>query len=92
MTKIGSFLLLASCAHGWIEHKSFLTSRRQILRPVTFLSADSDSDAATDTENPCWQDLYDDDCGMDSVYGASFVAKEWIKKLPCAKGVEVSLR
>jgi hypothetical protein len=46
--------------------------------------------AAEGVNNPCWQDLYDDDCSMDVVYGASFVASEWIKKMPCAAGVEVS--
>jgi len=36
--------------------------------------------------NPCWQDIYDDDCSMSTIYSASFVAMDWIKDLPCAKG------
>lgn len=40
-------------------------------------------------ENPCWQDFYDDDCSMDHVYQASFVAGEWLKRMPCAEGLEV---
>lgn len=40
-------------------------------------------------DNPCWQDLYDDDCSMTSVYAASFVASKWIKGMPCAAGIEV---
>mmetsp|Transcript_28201 Transcript_28201/g.46710 ORF Transcript_28201/g.46710 Transcript_28201/m.46710 type:complete len:132 (+) Transcript_28201:183-578(+) len=39
-------------------------------------------------ENPCWQDLYDDDCSMESVYAANFVAAKWIKGMPCAAGIE----
>mmetsp|Transcript_36486 Transcript_36486/g.88426 ORF Transcript_36486/g.88426 Transcript_36486/m.88426 type:complete len:123 (-) Transcript_36486:180-548(-) len=38
--------------------------------------------------NPCWQDLYDDDCSMDTVYQSSFVASEWLKSMPCAAGIE----
>ena len=37
-------------------------------------------------ENPCWQDIYDDDCPMSLIYSASFVAMDWIKDLPCAQG------
>ncbi|CAB9517858.1 expressed unknown protein [Seminavis robusta] len=40
------------------------------------------------TEDPCWQDLYDEDCAMSSVYSASFVAGKWIKSMPCAKGLD----
>ena len=40
-------------------------------------------------DNPCWQDLYDDDCSMDSIYAASFVASKWIKSMPCGAGIEV---
>jgi hypothetical protein len=41
------------------------------------------------SENPCWQDIYDDDCSMSSVYSAHFVAGKWIKSMPCAAGIEV---
>jgi hypothetical protein len=50
--------------------------------------------AASDTSaepNPCWQDLYDDDCAMETIFTAQYVAGDWIKKLPCAQGMEVSL-
>jgi hypothetical protein len=40
-------------------------------------------------DNPCWQDLYDDDCSMTSVFSASFVASTWIKSMPCGAGIEV---
>lgn len=39
-------------------------------------------------DNPCWQDLYDDDCSMTSVFSASFVASKWIKSMPCGAGIE----
>ncbi|KAI2492790.1 hypothetical protein MHU86_21750 [Fragilaria crotonensis] len=39
-------------------------------------------------DNPCWQDLYDDDCSMESIYAASFVASKWIKSMPCGAGIE----
>eukprot|EP00339_Tiarina_fusa_P028653 CAMPEP_0117038568 /NCGR_PEP_ID=MMETSP0472-20121206/27126_1 /TAXON_ID=693140 ORGANISM="Tiarina fusus, Strain LIS" /NCGR_SAMPLE_ID=MMETSP0472 /ASSEMBLY_ACC=CAM_ASM_000603 /LENGTH=125 /DNA_ID=CAMNT_0004748823 /DNA_START=68 /DNA_END=445 /DNA_ORIENTATION=- len=61
-----------------------VTPRRSVLslpQSAIFSSVEGDN-------NPCWQDLYDDDCSMDSVYGASFVASEWIKEMPCAAGVE----
>lgn len=43
-----------------------------------------------DDKNPCWQDLYDYDCAMSTIYSASFVAKDWLRSMPCANGVEVS--
>ena len=69
-------------AHGWtsIQHSSSRSFKLQAKTSET-----------TESENPCWQDLYDDDCTMDSVYAASFVAKNWIKSMPCAQGLEVRL-
>lgn len=45
-----------------------------------------------DLNHPCWNELYgdDDDC-MASFNSASFVAQDWIKSMPCASGLEVSL-
>lgn len=42
-------------------------------------------------ENPCtWQDVADgEDCAMEHIYGASFVASKWLKTMPCAEGIEV---
>jgi len=36
--------------------------------------------------SPCWQDIYDADCTMDS-FSARFVASDWIKELPCVQGL-----
>jgi len=47
------------------------------------------SEFNTDSElNPCWQDIYDEDCTMDSIFSARFVPSEWIKQLPCGSGME----
>ena len=34
--------------------------------------------------------IFDEDCAMDTVYSASFIARDWIKSMPCAAGVDVS--
>eukprot|EP00541_Cyclophora_tenuis_P002339 CAMPEP_0116541784 /NCGR_PEP_ID=MMETSP0397-20121206/665_1 /TAXON_ID=216820 /ORGANISM="Cyclophora tenuis, Strain ECT3854" /LENGTH=99 /DNA_ID=CAMNT_0004065745 /DNA_START=199 /DNA_END=498 /DNA_ORIENTATION=+ len=49
---------------------------------------DSPLPSEVQTENPCWQDIYDDDCSMNSVFAASFVAGDWIKSMPCGQGIE----
>lgn len=87
MTKLlAVFCLLPLAAHSWLEHRPpFLsTYHRQVSRTILF----SEQGASTE-ENPCWQDLYDEDCSMDKTYAASFVASEWLKKMPCAQGIAV---
>ena len=42
--------------------------------------------------NPCWEDLYDDDCVMTNAASARFVAADWIKSMPCGEGIQVSER
>ena len=42
-------------------------------------------------DDPCWQNIYDDDCSMSSIYAASFVAGDWIKSMPCGQGLEVRI-
>merc|ERR1712021_239465 len=47
------------------------------------------SKSSVDNElNPCWQDIYDADCTMDSIFSARFVPSEWIKQLPCGSGMQ----
>lgn len=41
-------------------------------------------------DDPCWQNLYDDDCAMTNANLAVFKASVWVKSLPCAQGMEVS--
>ena len=56
-----------------------------------FMSDEMLDDLGLDTTtNPCWQDIFDEDCAMDTVYSASFIARDWIKSMPCAAGVDVS--
>lgn len=84
MIKIISLLCVLPLTQGLLQQRVFLSPHHH--RASTSLSADQ---VETDTENPCWQDMYDDDCSMDKTYAASFVASEWLKKMPCAKGIEV---
>lgn len=78
MMKLILLTSLLSVANCWTEQRSYLrnTQLRNHLSDENF--------------NPCWQDLYDDDCSMDAVYQSSFVASEWLKSMPCASGIEVS--
>jgi len=57
--------------------------------PTTALHADSQMDVDDNHFNPCsWQEIWDDDCDMSSIFAASFIAKDWIKSMPCAAGIE----
>ncbi len=40
-----------------------------------------------DVDNPCWQDIWNYDCAMSTIYSASFVANDWLKSMPCAAGI-----
>ncbi len=42
-----------------------------------------------DPQNPCWQDIADEDCALSTAYSASFIAKDWIQSMPCAEGIAV---
>jgi hypothetical protein len=88
-----TLLLLLPLAYGW-------TSRSNVIHSPSFVRVhstmpgemdDVPSVNEMDSGNPCWEDFYDDDCAMSNVAAAAFVAGEWIKSLPCAKGLEVSL-
>lgn len=83
-------------AQGWLERRmlSFsysscsCSSYQRATRSAIRLSAKEERAAA---ENPCWQDIYDEDCSMDHAYAASFVASEWLKRMPCGEGIEVCI-
>ena len=72
------FVLLAQ-VHAWLP----LNPVRKIA--VTRLAA---AELPMDG-NPCWEDLYDDDCVMSNAASASFVAADWIKSMPCGEGIQV---
>jgi len=68
------------------------TTTTRTETPTTNLkSTPTDDNAAmatTDDDDPCWQDIYDEDCCMSKIHSASFVAKDWIKSMPCGQGLE----
>lgn len=80
-----SSILLLSSANGW-------TTPRRSLQQRSMVSVSAILKARTETTNdPCWQDLSDDDCAMEKVYASYFVVSEWIKSMPCASGLDVSV-
>mmetsp|Transcript_7128 Transcript_7128/g.17897 ORF Transcript_7128/g.17897 Transcript_7128/m.17897 type:complete len:138 (-) Transcript_7128:412-825(-) len=94
MRYISTFLLFSMTSGFRLPNHVAMTSR---IGTALCSDRNSDSssspvnqyDAYTDgTVNPCWQDIYDADCTMDSIFTARFVASEWIKELPCGSGME----
>ena len=77
--------ILLSSAYGWTTPRRSL-QQRSLVSVSTILKAKSET-----TNDPCWQELSDDDCAMENVYASHFVASEWIKSMPCASGLEVSV-
>jgi hypothetical protein len=91
MNKVCCFILLVSSTHGWVSHSgavSFSAQRALSLQ----LSKDKEipASAGLETDNPCWQNMLDDDCSMGNIYAANFVASKWIKSMPCGEGIEAS--
>lgn len=78
-------IILLTSAYGWTTPRRSL-HQRSLVSVSTILKAKSES-----TNDPCWQDLSDDDCAMEKIYASHFVASEWIKSMPCASGLEVSV-
>uniref|UniRef100_A0A7S2MC95 Uncharacterized protein n=1 Tax=Helicotheca tamesis TaxID=374047 RepID=A0A7S2MC95_9STRA len=76
---VSIILAIVSSCNAWMTLPS--SSRRATHR---FMS----DEMLDEVNNPCWQDIYDDDCGMSTIYSASFIAKDWIKSMPCAAGIE----
>eukprot|EP00527_Entomoneis_sp_CCMP2396_P000281 CAMPEP_0198141484 /NCGR_PEP_ID=MMETSP1443-20131203/4489_1 /TAXON_ID=186043 /ORGANISM="Entomoneis sp., Strain CCMP2396" /LENGTH=126 /DNA_ID=CAMNT_0043804249 /DNA_START=58 /DNA_END=438 /DNA_ORIENTATION=- len=76
------FLSLAAstAAFGWVGN----SVKMPFATKLSYASSDQDSEQ----QNPCWGDLYDDDCAMSNVFAASFVAADWIRSMPCASGLE----
>ena len=78
---------------AWIAQPNRLRISHDANAPSTcqFMSEGKSDDGAVSEDesgNPCWQNLYDDDCSMSTIYSASFVANDWIKSMPCAAGIE----
>mmetsp|Transcript_33509 Transcript_33509/g.77244 ORF Transcript_33509/g.77244 Transcript_33509/m.77244 type:complete len:101 (+) Transcript_33509:1824-2126(+) len=87
MKLLVTFALLLPVANGWV----YVSHQRQntCMRAAMPGEMDSSFSSEMDPENPCWQDIYDDDCSLTSAYSASFIASKWIKSMPCAKGIDV---
>ena len=86
---------LTSNSFGWCPIFATRSTYKSMHNQVLNLSSKSDpsdfsSDVTSKEMNPCWQDFYDDDCSMSTIYGASFIAQDWIKSMPCASGLDVS--
>ena len=74
--------------------KPFITTRRIENIKLSQSSVPSPPGGADleEDENPCWQDIWNYDCAMSTIYSASFVARDWIKSMPCAAGLAVSVQ
>lgn len=82
-----ALIALLSNAGAWIARPSSLARNTRKISLMTRCAA-AENEIEMDG-NPCWEDIYDDDCTMSNVFGASFVAADWIKTMPCAQGIEV---
>lgn len=87
-------LLLLPVASGWVPLRT--ESRHYLTHAPRSMAAGGDAEddvpavaSSVGAENPCWEDLYDDDCAMANAAAARFVAGKWIKSMPCAAGIEV---
>jgi len=79
-------LLLLAPSQAWIQQRHHhSTAAASPLR-----SSGKGGGEAVQTDDPCWQNMLDDDCSMGDVYSSSFVAAKWIKSMPCGEGIEVS--
>ena len=85
MKRVITLFYLVNFVQAWINSRV----RSDVCRSSALFASKPKVEEGEQT-NPCWEDLYDDDCAMSNVYSASFVASEWIKSMPCASGVAVS--
>jgi hypothetical protein len=77
--------LLPTLALSWITNSP---SARALQRTsVTTLQVSNAEFDTSDTDKPCWQDIWSYDCTMSTAYSAAFIPADWIKKLPCALGL-----
>jgi hypothetical protein len=86
-----AFLTVPSVCFAWISNTAPNVHHRS---RVLFMSDEQLSDlpgtGLIESDNPCWEDIYDTDCAMENIFAARFKASEWIKSMPCAEGIEVS--
>lgn len=94
---LSSLLLLVSPSQAWLQQrqtsKAFLPNGavHLILRHADKKgNGNGNGGASVETDDPCWQNMLDDDCSMGNIYSSRFVAADWIKSMPCGEGIEVS--
>mmetsp|Transcript_434 Transcript_434/g.1220 ORF Transcript_434/g.1220 Transcript_434/m.1220 type:complete len:142 (-) Transcript_434:72-497(-) len=84
-----AFLTVPSVCFAWISNTAPNVHHRS---RVLFMSDEQLSDlpgtGLIESDNPCWEDIYDTDCAMENIFAARFKASEWIKSMPCAEGIE----
>jgi hypothetical protein len=81
------FTLVVVPVYGWLPGTA---SYHQGHRTNTMTRWAADTKGVPDG-NPCWEELYDDDCVMENAAAASFIAAKWIKSMPCGEGIQVRL-
>ena len=90
-------ILLVSTSRGWVQQSAqnvafqHHNTRRDMMADDKKKGGDDAPPAGVETDDPCWQNMLDDDCSMGNIYASNFVAAEWIKSMPCGQGIEVSL-
>jgi len=96
---LSSLLLLVIPSQAWLQQRqtSKTTFRPKNRATTTLVPRHADKkgngngdEASVETDNPCWQNMLDDDCNMGEIYSSSFIAADWIKSMPCGEGIEVS--
>lgn len=89
---------LPSLCWSWSSSPLSTKSFRPAILTTNFMSSEQQFPGEMDmlgsselVDNPCWQDIYDDDCSMSNIYSANFIAGNWIKSMPCGAGIEVRI-
>jgi len=82
------FTIGATVVDAWITNPP-LNPCQYRISPSCLAAADKESSTAGDIDDSqcTWQDIWNYDCAMSTVYSASFVAQDWIKSMPCAVGL-----
>lgn len=84
-------LVLLPSTLAWVAPRHAPTAPAWIARHRPSTTALRMSDQEEGSDSPCWQDLYADDCTMENIAAAGFIASKWIQSMPCGAGIEVSL-
>jgi len=81
------FAIGVTTIDAWITTSPQFRQKIANRQTSTILNA-TGGDGADDNEAQCtWQDIWNYDCAMSTVYSASFVAQDWIKSMPGAVGL-----